>query len=112
MNKQGLIDEMASKTKVPKKLITRLIDTALESIAEALQSGEKVQILNFGTFDTRIRSARNGINPTLLTQLIEQGIHSEDARAQASVAIAETRVLDFKAADKLKEVIRDVKKQI
>lgn len=35
----------------------------MESVEEALVSGEKVQLVGFGTFETRDRAARQGRNP-------------------------------------------------
>ena len=35
----------------------------IESIEETLEKGEKVQLVGFGTFETRARAARMGRNP-------------------------------------------------
>ena len=35
----------------------------MESVEEALVEGEKVQLVGFGTFETRERAARQGRNP-------------------------------------------------
>ncbi|MGQ7145974.1 HU family DNA-binding protein, partial [Escherichia sp. SS-MK2] len=39
------------------------VDAVLESIQHALQTGEHVQLLGFGTFEVRERAAREGRNP-------------------------------------------------
>ncbi|OPH47565.1 hypothetical protein BC351_10250 [Paenibacillus ferrarius] len=106
MNKQGLVSEVVMKTKVTKKVASIIVDAVLDTISESLQAGEKVQLLHFGTFDTYVRSARKGINPMLLTQLLNQGLDAESAKVRAIVSIPEVRVADFKAAEKLKEVLK------
>ena len=36
---------------------------ALETITETLKTGEKVQLVGFGVFETRVRPAHKGHNP-------------------------------------------------
>ena len=63
MNKLGLVAEVAEKVEVSKKDATVLVDAVLESITEALKSGDKVQLVGFGSFEVRQRAAREGRNP-------------------------------------------------
>jgi len=63
MNKTDLIAKVAEKTDLSKKEATKAVDAVFESIAEALQNGEKVQLVGFGNFEVRERSARKGRNP-------------------------------------------------
>ncbi len=63
MNKSELIHRVAEKADLTKKDSQRAVDAVLSVITEALQSGEKVQLLGFGNFETRQRSARPGRNP-------------------------------------------------
>ena len=38
-------------------------DAMVETIADVLRGGEKIQIAGFGTFEMKKRAAREGINP-------------------------------------------------
>jgi DNA-binding protein HU-beta len=63
MNKSDLINVVTEATELPKKDATKAVDAVFEAIAEALQSGDKVQLVGFGNFEVRERSARKGRNP-------------------------------------------------
>ena len=63
MNKQELIAEVATKTKLTRKEAEGAVNSTISTIEEALVRGEKVQLIGFGTFETRTRKARKGRNP-------------------------------------------------
>lgn len=63
MTKADLAEKVAQKTGETKKKSTLFIDKILETITEALASGEKVQLIPFGSFEVRKREAREGRNP-------------------------------------------------
>ncbi|MBT2288596.1 HU family DNA-binding protein [Paenibacillus albidus] len=63
MNKSDLINVVTEATELPKKDATKAVDAVFEAITEALQSGDKVQLVGFGNFEVRERSARKGRNP-------------------------------------------------
>jgi DNA-binding protein HU-beta len=63
MNKSDLINAVTEATELPKKDVTKAVDAVFEAITEALQSGDKVQLVGFGNFEVRERSARKGRNP-------------------------------------------------
>ena len=63
MNKSELIASMAEKSKLTKKDAEVALKAFIESVEEALEKGEKVQLVGFGTFETRERAAREGRNP-------------------------------------------------
>ncbi|ASA22931.1 HU family DNA-binding protein [Paenibacillus donghaensis] len=63
MNKSDLINVVTEATELPKKDATKAVDAVFEAIAEALQGGDKVQLVGFGNFEVRERSARKGRNP-------------------------------------------------
>lgn len=63
MNKTQLIADVASRTDMTKEAAERAFDAVVESITGALQKGESVAIVNFGTFEVRRRAARQGRNP-------------------------------------------------
>lgn len=63
MNKADLITSMAEKSKLTKKDAEAALKAFIESVEEALEKNEKVQLVGFGTFETRERAARVGRNP-------------------------------------------------
>jgi len=63
MNKTDLITQVVEKTDLQKKDATKAVEAVFEAISEALQSGDKVQLVGFGNFEVRERSARKGRNP-------------------------------------------------
>jgi DNA-binding protein HU-beta len=63
MNRSELIDAIAQKSGVSKKDIGEVISALTDTVGEALEKGEKVALVGFGTFETRERAARNGRNP-------------------------------------------------
>ena len=64
MNKAELITSMAEKSQLTKKDAESALKAFIDSVQEALESGEKVQLIGFGTFETRERAAREGRNPS------------------------------------------------
>ena len=63
MNKSELIDNMSKKSTLTKKDSERALKAFIETVEETLIKGEKVQLIGFGTFETRERAAREGRNP-------------------------------------------------
>ena len=63
MNKAELIDAIAEKTNVTKKEADAVLSATLETIVDAIASGEKVTLVGFGSFEKRDRQAREGRNP-------------------------------------------------
>ena len=63
MNKAELVSKMAEKSELTKKEAEMALNALMESIQEALVSGDKVQLVGFGSFEVRKRAARKGRNP-------------------------------------------------
>ncbi len=63
MNKTSLVAAVAEKTGVAKKDVDKVTNAVFNTIGETMEKGEKVQIIGFGTFETRERKARMGRNP-------------------------------------------------
>ncbi|MFC4653391.1 HU family DNA-binding protein [Lactococcus nasutitermitis] len=89
-NKQDLIAEVAAKTGLTKKDSEKAVNAFGESVTEFLAKGEKVQLIGFGTFETRERAAREGRNP----------------QTGAAIKIAATTVPAFKAGKALKDAVK------
>ena len=89
MNKTELTAAMAGKLDKPKKEVEEFLNAFTDTITETLKEGDKIQITGFGTFETRERAAREGINP-----LTKEPLH-----------IPAKTVASFKAGSKLKDAI-------
>ncbi|GGM22547.1 HU family DNA-binding protein [Pseudomonas asuensis] len=63
MNKSELIDAVAASADIPKAVAGRALDAVIESITDALKSGDPVVLVGFGTFAVKERAARTGRNP-------------------------------------------------
>ncbi len=63
MNKSDLIAKVAESTDLSKKDVAKAVDAVFDAISEALQKGDKVQLVGFGNFEVRERAARKGRNP-------------------------------------------------
>lgn len=63
MNKQELAIAITEKTNLTKTAAERFINIFTDTVAEALVAGDKVQLIGFGTFETRERGAREARNP-------------------------------------------------
>ena len=63
MNKTELISSIAEKAELTKKDAEAALKAFTETVEEVLASGNKIQLVGFGTFETRERAAREGRNP-------------------------------------------------
>ncbi|AHD07633.1 HU family DNA-binding protein [Paenibacillus larvae] len=90
MNKVDLINNIATKSGLTKKDVETVLNGFLGEVTEALSSGDKVQLIGFGTFETRVRSERTGRNP----------------QTGKTITIPESKVPAFKAGNKLKEAVK------
>ena len=63
MNKMELIAEVAKKTGLSKKDAEKAINATVETIADTVAAGSKVQLVGFGSFETKTRAAHTGRNP-------------------------------------------------
>lgn len=71
MNKSELIAAVAEKTGFTKKDAEQAVNATVKAVEEALISGDKVQLIGFGTFEVRQRKARMGRNPRNPEETIE-----------------------------------------
>lgn len=63
MNKAELIDAIAADTNFSKKDTDLFFRAFIENVSKALEGGDSVHLLGFGTFDVSERAARDGRNP-------------------------------------------------
>jgi DNA-binding protein HU-beta len=89
-NKQELIAKVAESAELTKKDAEKAVNAVFASVSDFLAKGEKVQLIGFGTFETRERAAREGRNP----------------QTGKSIKIAATTVPAFKAGKALKDAVK------
>ena len=62
MNKAELVSSIAQNSGVSKRTVEKVLDATLESIIAELESGGKVQLVGFGSFEVKSRAGRTGRN--------------------------------------------------
>jgi len=63
VNRNELVDAVASKTDLRKSDASKAVDAVFESISDALKGGGEVRLVGFGTFSVASRAASEGRNP-------------------------------------------------
>ena len=63
MNKNELVAKVADQSGLSKKDAEKALAAVIDTIPAALVAGDKVQLVGFGTFETKRREARTGRNP-------------------------------------------------
>ena len=63
MNKNELVAKVADQSGLSKKDAEKALAAVIDPITAALVAGDKVQLVGFGTFETKQREARTGRNP-------------------------------------------------
>lgn len=91
MNKSELIAAVAKEADLTKKDAEAAVNAVTGVITDALKAGDKVQLVGFGTFETRERAARTGKNP----------------RTGEEIEIAASKVPAFKAGKALKDTVNN-----
>lgn len=89
MNKSELVAAMAEKAGLQKKDAEKALAAFTDVVAEALKSGDKIQLVGFGTFEVSERAARTGRNP----------------QTGETLTIAASKSPKFKAGKALKDMV-------
>ena len=89
MNRAELVSAVAKKAELSKKDADIAVKATFDAIKEALVSGEKIQLIGFGTFEVRERKERQGRDP----------------RTGNTITIKASKVPAFKAGKAIKEEI-------
>ena len=63
MNRAELVAKIAEKSELTKKDSEKALTAFIESVTESLEDKDKVQLVGFGTFETRSRVERTGRDP-------------------------------------------------
>ena len=89
MNKTELINAVAEASELSKQDATKAVDSVFDTILDALKNGDKIQLIGFGNFEVRERSARKGRNP----------------QTGAEIEIPASKVPAFKPGKALKDAV-------
>jgi len=89
VKKPELVKAIAEKTGLKKKEAESAVKAFVETVEEALKKGDKVTLVGFGTFATRKRAKRTGVNP----------------RTGKKINIPAKTVPYFKPGKKLREIV-------
>ena len=89
MNKTELIEKIAAGAGLSKADAKKALDATVDAIKAALTSGDKIQLIGFGTFSVNERPAREGVNH----------------RTGEKVTIAAKKVAKFKAGAELADAV-------
>ena len=89
MNKSELIAAITERSGLSKKDSEKALNATFDAITDALEAGEKVQLVGFGVFDVKERAARVGRNP----------------RTKEEITIEASRTPIFKAGKMLKDTV-------
>jgi DNA-binding protein HU-beta len=90
LTKVELANNVAKTAGMTKANALTAVDAFFDAIKTALAKGDKLQVVGFGTFETRHRAARKGRNPQKPTEVIN---------------IPEKTVPVFRAGKALKEAV-------
>jgi len=63
IGRQELSKRIAKEAQLSQKQAAEVLEATLTAIREALQNGEEVRLVGFGSFKVRQSAARKGVNP-------------------------------------------------
>jgi DNA-binding protein HU-beta len=89
VNKAELVDAVADSADISKAAASRAVDGLVAAVTSALQKGDQVSLVGFGTFQVKERAARTGRNP----------------RTGETINIAASKNPVFKAGKALKDAV-------
>ena len=90
MNKTEFISAVAEKAGLTKMDAKKAVEAYAEVISEALNAGDKVALLGFGTFSVTEKGERQGINP----------------KTKETITIAARKAVKFKAGSELAAAVK------
>lgn len=91
MTKAELIAQISEKNDIPKKDAEKALSVVISGITDALVSGEKVQLVGFGTFEVRDRKEKESKNP----------------RTGETITVPAKKAPAFKAGKALKDAVNE-----
>jgi DNA-binding protein HU-beta len=91
MNKADLIEKLSDEVGFTKKDTGIFLDGFIKTVQESIKNGENIQLIGFGAFELKERSARKGRNP----------------RNGEPIEIPATKVPTFKAGKTFKDMVNE-----
>lgn len=91
MNKSDLVQALADEMKVPVKTALSIVDTTFGAMAEALVTGDNVEIRGFGSFTVRQHGSYMGRKP----------------RTGETIEVKPKKTPFFKVGKELKKAVRN-----
>ena len=91
MNKAALIKRIAEEAGTSNKDAEKMVESFVDVVIDELKKGNQVNISGFGTFLTRTRHARGGVNPQ---------------KPNERIRIPEVRVAKFKTGKRMKDSLK------
>jgi nucleoid DNA-binding protein len=98
MTKSHLVDQLAEATQQSKGEAERIVDLVFAGITKALQSGARLDVRGFGSFQVRDRKAKQGRNPrtgeTLLIPAKKVAVFKPSKQLAEQLNAAEATTVD------------------
>jgi integration host factor subunit beta len=91
ITKADLVEDVIKTAGLPRKEAEIIVETIFDSVIQALQGGDKIEIRGFGSFRTRQRRGRVGRNP----------------KTGAKVEVPAKRIPFFKPSKELKDFVNN-----
>jgi integration host factor subunit beta len=89
MNKMDIVNQLSEKISLNQKVAKVVVDTIVDSIKNAIITGERVEIRGFGSFSLRSYKAYRGRNP----------------KNGDMVSVPDKKLPHFKVGKELREII-------
>lgn len=89
LTKRELVTEVSERLGYTQGEVSDVLDALLDGIVDVLARGDRIEIRNFGVFETKWHNARIGRNP----------------RTGTRVSVARKRVVQFKPGKIIKEQV-------
>ncbi len=89
MNKSDFIVKVAEKAEIDKKEAEKIVSAVFDTIVETVANGDDIRIVGFGTFESRERKERTGVNP----------------RTKEQITIPASKIPAFKAGKAFKDAV-------
>lgn len=91
MSRQKLVDQIAADNGISKTVAEAVVRQFTAGVTAVLKTGEKVQLVGFGTFESKLSEAREGRNP----------------KTGATITIEARNKVTFKPGEALKAAVNE-----
>lgn len=89
LTRKELTETLANQLGFSQSNCSQIVDTFLDSMKNAMVSGESIKLVHFGTFNVRNKSPRRGRNP----------------RTGEAITITKRQAVSFRPSKKLRELV-------